>query len=429
MIQPISAFDPATTVVKANWLYVNAGDFTDTSPHSWENKITIQTGGEDLLEFENLGIVSEETSDTQVVYKARAKFGFEVTVHTSVDFRNFFPNINLAAQHEEWFFKVNHFYIHSSPTAMYSVKWNEVDYGSVSQWHDYIGSIPLTVGIKELTGTRGEIEINGVTISVPEYIPNTLQSQVTILRSGVVGDYNDIFTNVNDVEGGDVSLVVLDDFNEQQQAIINYYNDYNLGWSPGNVQIGQTLQQSLVSGAQGGATFHNQNPAANRFYTFNLGAEIQPEVYQYVQYNTLKKAEIVYWHYLFPGNIDPIYGPATESIQRVVGVHTTNYFLHWDLTVEVEFYATIPSTAELTQSILDDPYLKAGDMMWDTSIVGTHHVDLPLTTGDLLSDLMPWIILIIIIAVLALVIYLFIQVGMPLIISYAKAKSVRERLS
>ena len=68
-------------------------------------------------------------------------------------------------------------------------------------------------------------------------------------------------------------------------------------------------------------------------------------------------------------------------------------------------------------------------MIWDTSIVGTYHVEVPLTTGDILSDLLPWIALIIVIVFVILGIYVFIQVGMPLILLYAKAKSVRERLS
>lgn len=424
------AYDPATNVVESDWLYVSAEDFVDTSPHDWENEITIDTGGIDLLEFNNLGIVAEATDDDQVVYKAEVKFGFEVTAHTSVDFRDFFPKLKLDAKYKERFFTVNHFYIWGDTVSAHNVEWNYVDYGATEQWHDYKGTIPITVGILETSGRSGTIELNGITFSTPEYKCETIKTEVERLRDGEVGEYEDIFTDVNDVKGGDVDFIVLDDFNEQQQKIIDYYRDYDLGWSAGDIEKGKTLQKYMIDGAQPGAEFINQYPMTEQFYTFGLSAKIQPEVYEYVQYNELRTANIVYFHDTIPfggfaGDIKVVVNPQTLTRERVVGVHTTNAFLHWDLIVYVDIYATIQSTAELTESILNDPYLKSGDMVWDTSIVGTQHVEVPLAKG---FDIMDWLWLIITIVILALGIYVFVQVGIPLIAKKKAADVVKSRL-
>lgn len=339
-----------------------------------------------MWDFENLGMIS--SSETEVLYKSRATFGFEVTAHTNVDFRSVYPNINLNKQHTEWFFSIQREYFLSWATSVHDVSWNTIELGDMRE-HDYDGSIPITIGIRDIIGNTGSITLNGQTFDTPAYTSDVIKTTVTNIRDGEVGGYVDRFTNVADVSEGEVSLQILeDDFSAAETAVVNWYNDKNLGWRAGDIERGGTIQQSMIGGSQIGTEFTNIQSSSS--YTFSLNAQIKPEVYEFVQYNTITSAKIKYYAWgLWEGNIDPKFGPSTGiAKKRIVAVHTTNGFLHWEFEVDVEFYATIQSTAELTQAILNDPYLKAGDIMWDSTITGDYKVDVPLTTQD---DILDWL--------------------------------------
>ncbi len=413
--------------MKANWLYVNAGTFDDSSPHSWENKITISTGGEDLLEFQNLGIVSY--SDTQVIYKSRARFGFEATAYTSVGFRDQYPNINLDNKRIESFFRVARKTNFQYTSKQYNVEWREISLGTARE-HQYTGTVPITVGIKDLTGNAGSLTLNGETFSIPEYTSDILQVKVVSLRDGEVGNYRDLFTNVNDVSEGSLTYKILsDDFSDSQKQVVAYLNENKIGWIPGNVIKGQTLFQSVVDGSQVGSTFHNVNPAQTKFMVAPVYINLQPEIYEYVQYNKIRYADIRYivenigiWpvYVAHAGDIEILNGPATRTAQkRIIAINTKNPYLHWDFEAEVEFYATVQSTAELTQAILNDPYLKRGDMVWDTSFTGDYKVEQTFQTSEIFTifdDLFGGILnFIIIIVIVGVSLYIFIQIGIPLI--------------
>ena len=88
------------------------------------------------------------------------------------------------------------------------------------------------------------------------------------------------------------------------------------------------------------------------------------------------------------------------------------------------FYATIPVTAELSQTILADPYLKRGDMVWDSDFTGVYEVTLAPTKGDPISNFFEWLgdlvfgdfigtIILILIGIVGL--YIFIKIGIPYI--------------
>lgn len=408
-------FDPETTTIKAEWLSVTTSGFVDTSPHSWEDDISINIGGEDLLEFENLGIVTTESDDTRVVYKSRVKLGFEVSASTSVDYRKIYPNANLQAQYSQWFFGLNRYKISGAFYTHYDVSWTYFDFGDTLNVHDYKGFIPITVGMKELTGTSGSMTINGETLATPEYISDILQTKVEMVRSKPIGVYTDVYDDINDITEGIVEFDVQADLLPDQQNIVDWYKNAGIGWSAGDIERGQTLQQSIVAAAK--STYHNPNPAVEKSYTFNLGMEIQPEVFEIVQYNTITKASIILWEWGFwAGNIDTVYGPSTESVKRTIGVHPINQELRWDLTLDAYIYATIPSTAELTTTILEDPYLRMGDFVWDTSITGDYDVKVPITAEPLLLGLLDILFWIIVIAVIILVIWIFAKIGIPLIL-------------
>lgn len=417
------AIDDETSglTVKSNWLYETVDNFQDSDPHSWENKISFSNGGEDLISFENLGIVS--VSDTEILYKANVKFGFEITAHTYIGFRDIFPNIDLNSKYTQPFFSVKYMDFGTWHWDIHSVSWSDIDYGDIERYHEYDGIIPITVGIKDLIPPSGAINLNGISFSIPQYTYNIIQINVKDIRHGVVGDYNDIFTNAGKISEGSVELVALDDdFNAEENAIIGYYNEQCLGWQEGNIERGRTLQQSLIGASQEGTTFHQAQTKLDTPFSFGLRCNLHPEVYEYVQYNKITSAGIDYWTWgLWKGDIFTWSAPSSSLCKRVVAVHTTNNYLYWDLTVDTELYATIPVDSELAESILADPYLVQGDMVWDTSFTGEYDVSQPLTQHDPLEALGEYIlslftgafsfILWIIIGIVGL--YIFIKLGIP----------------
>jgi len=394
--------------VKSDWLYVQAGDFGDSSPHDWENKVMVNTGGEDLIAFENVGIIS--SNEEEVVYKAEATFGFELTAHTYVGYKDVYPNIDLEVPYKSTFFCYEK--QSTYPTKYYYyVKYNEIELGSMRE-HIYEGVVPVSVGIKDIVPTKGSITLNGETFSVPQYVPEVKQVNVQMVRDGIVGEYTDDFINVVGIEEGNVRLEIFkDDLGSIPQAVVDKVNSFNLGWTAGQITRGQTYQQLIVSGSQAGATFHNPNPAEDKELTFNLNMVLQPEVYEYSQYNDIRYGHIQYddW-FLWQGTINVVSGPISKTTpKRIVAVHTDNPYLHYDFTVKVDFYATIPSTAELTEAILDDPYLKAGDFVWDTSFTGDYNVSVQLSTFDIFGG-WGWLILIVIIAIIIIALYIVYKV-------------------
>ena len=420
----VNANENYEPTIKANWLYVQPSNFVDKSPNSWETKIQISSGGGDMWDFENLGMVS--SSDTEILYKSKATFGFEVTVHTNVDFRSVYPNINLAKHNIEHFFTINRAYFGYDTTTIHNVEWNSIELGAM-RVHDYDGYVPITVGIRDILGNTGSISLNGEVFDTPAYTADVIKTTITSINSGEVGGYGDLFTNVNDVTEGKVTFTALgDDFSANERAVIDYYNNRNLGWKAGDIEKGQTLQQSMIGGSQRGSEFTSAQSLSS--YTFSLNTQLQPEVYEFVQYNDITSARILYYAWgFFAGNIDTVYSPATRQVKRIIGIHTINNFIHWEFEVEVEFYATVQSTAELTSAILNDPYLRAGDMVWDSSFTGDYKVDTILTQQDnvfdvigeffedlfgSLSGIINFVIMIIIIAV---GLYIFIKIGIPLI--------------
>jgi len=428
------AYDPETVVIKSNWLYIDTGDFIDSSPHSWENNLVVTSGGEDLLDFKNLGIIS--ASNDEILYKAEATFGFEITAHTSVGVLDAFPELNTEAEKEVAFLdysKINWLGIRYAHYR-YSTRWHYADLGQLYQ-HDYSGLIPVTVGIKPLSSTSGDITINGNTFNIPTYISNTLQVHVADLNSKEIGNYTSEYKNVADSQEVTVSFTNMDDTSNVVDKVLDYLESHQIGIdATRDPEPGPQLQQSKVDGSQPGATFHNPNPIDNNYYTFNLYTSLAPEVRKDIQ--TIKVTQVAIGYYdptLFSdAYIEVAWGPYTLDQRRTVGVHTQNYVLHWDFMVDVEFLATIPSNAELTESVLSDPYLKMGDWVWDTSIMGGNlafTVDSTsfwerLASGlqGLFSSIWGIILMIVLIILVFVGLYLFIRVGVPLIVRRSKRK-------
>lgn len=412
-------------IVEANWLYVKAGAFVDTSPDPLENDIYIATGGEDLLSFENLGIIS--SSDESILYGSKVVFGYETSAHTGAGVNDVFPNLNTQNKYKIGFLWISHVDAGGTcyRTDVYDAEWTDVSLGA-SVRHDYSGHIPMTVGIKPLTITSGNMILNEIEFPIPEYKFNVLQSEVELYREGECGEYTDEFIVDND----EVSVVFVDEegYSDQASSVITEINKHDIGVKQDpEIKLAGTIYQSISDGSQPGATFHNADPTDDEYYTFQLGCRLAPEVRYYNQK--------IYRTYLSLGLHYPIFrdmeirktaGPSTIEHTRITGAHVYNQFIHWDMTVTVYFYATVESTAELTQSILSDPVLKMGDWVWDPEFVGKD-ITVSIYTKTLLDMIWEfiWAFLgpIITILIVGIALYIFIKVGVPYLSRKAKGKS------
>ena len=407
MFSPLysNAVETENLSIQSNWLSVTTDGFVDLTPNAYENDLFLELGGYDLIEFENLGLLIEDTTNDILIYGGKITFGFEMTALTSVDYQDKYPNIDINSQYEDWFFGLNRYQLLGAYYTEYDFSYREVDYGSINVPHDYSGYIPLTVSMKDLTITSGSMTINGITLSTPEYIFDVMEVDTGLIRSDVIGDYEDHFIGINNIDEGKITFTVLTDLLPSQTAVVDWYENAGIGWQAGPIVSGQTLQQSVIYG--GGGTYQNPNPNINKEFTFNVNMELKPSAYEYVQYNDITKGSIILWEWgFFAGNIDTVYGPSTQSLKRVVAVHVINHMIHWDYTVEVYVYATIPSTAEITETVLSDPYLRYGDFVWDTSITGDYDVQVGIVVGSMLLELLPWIIGIVIVIIIILVVYI-----------------------
>ncbi len=392
--------------ISANWLSVQTTGFVDLTPNQYENDLFTEIGGYDLLEFENLGLLIENTNDEVLVYGGKITFGFELTALTTVDYSDMYPKMDIDYKRTVPFFVLVRAQLGGSIVSLYSLSYREVNYGDIHIPHEYNGYIPLTVSMKDLTMNTGSMTIGGETLATPEFIFDVMEVDTKIIRSDVVGEYEDHFIDINQITEGKVNFNVQTDLLPTQTAVVKYMNDAGIGWRAGSVEEGQTLQRHIVYG--GGGTHQNPNPNIDKEFTFNVGMKLKPSVYEYVQYNDITKAGVILWEWgFFSGNIDVQYGPTTQRVKRVVAVHIVNHMVHWDFSVEVLVYATIPSNAELTKTVLSDPYLQFGDFIWDTSITGDYKVEVPITAGSFLIAILPWLIGIVI--VIIFIFYLYIK--------------------
>lgn len=414
--------DTSDAIIIADDMYVTYGDFVDTSPDSRENKLWWYTGGKDLISFTNLGVSNTETTDEVLVYEAEVIFGFEMIMYTSVAFDNIYPDIEVENIVEAPFFGVG--FIRLYPPAVwqniYAVGYNDVILGEKVP-HDYTGSIPLTVGFKEWTGKR-PLVVNGVEISTPWYTADISNVKTVNIRGGEVGSYEDIFVDSTGFREGTVDFTKTEDTPTDTSDTIDWLEGKNIGWTGSEKNYNTGIQEYVRTAPP--IEKDNPDPAEVKDFSFNVPAQLRPEVYRIKNDIELRTAAIIFEQQLLGDwKLTVVSQPATRMVKRTVGVHVVNQFIYWDFTVKMIVYASVENSAELSESILSDPYLEMGDFIWDTGYVGAREIDIRIPDEpDWLEwwDEWGWLVILILVSVVG--IYLFIQVGMPLILLKAKSK-------
>ena len=400
-ISPYSvAVETSDALITEDWMSVTHGDFIDLSADPRENQVWISTGGKDLISFDNLGISNTETTDEILVYEAAVTFGFEMTLHTSVAFDDVFPDIDIDNIVDKMFFAVwtARMYPLGSWYNQYDVGYNDIILGEQVD-HDYSGSIPLTVGFKTWTGKQ-PLTVNGVEISTPFYTADVSNVKTIDIRDGEVGGYEDVFVDSTGYREGTVVFTTSEDTPAETGDILTWLDGKNLGWTGSDTTYNVGIQQSVLTST--GGTYDNPNPATVKDFSFNVGTRIRPEVYRIKQDIEVRSAAISFEQELL-GNwkLTVTQQPSIQMVKRTVGVHVVNQFIHWDFTVDMIVYASVENSAELSQSILDDPYLEMGDFIWDTGFVGTREVDVRVPDEPDID----WLILLVVILIVCVGLY------------------------
>ena len=384
-----NAFIPKDDLtIKSNWLYITKGSYRDFDPKDWKTNIKFSTGGKDLLSFENRGIIS--INESEVLFKSSIRFGFEANAYTNVDYKDVYPNI------ESKTFIANFLTVHKFMYSMsigweyYDVSWDSLVYG-IEHEQIYDGILPITVGIKEMVPPTGVISVNGRSFSIPTYTYDITEVGILQVRDGEAGKYMDIFTDAAEIQEGTVSTEILgQDVDSGYKEIMNAVANWDLGWRAGQIVRGQTLQQSEIDTDPVGVSYDSIKFEQDTPFIFNLPVTLAPEVYEIIQDNTYRAATFTYEKSI--QKLEVWTSPHTEiAPSRVVAVHTVNPFLHWDFYIDIDFYATMPVTAEVSQAILADPYLKRGDMVWDSDFTGVYDVIYAPTKGDPISNFFKWV--------------------------------------
>ena len=398
---PISkAVETSDALITEDWMSVTHEDFVDSSPDSRENQVWVTTGGKDLISFKNLGVSNTKTTDEVLVFEAEIMFGFEMTLHTSVAFDDAFPDIKIDNIVKKPFFLVTTKKVWEPFVLnIYSVGYNDVILGEQVD-HDYTGSIPLTIGFKDWTGKK-PLTVNGVEISTPYYDADISVVETIAIRNGEVGEYEDVFVDSTGFREGTVTFTTSEDTPTDTLDTLKWLEGKNIGWTGSNTTENFGIQQSAITTLW--EDYDNPSPATIKDFSFNVGARIRPEIYSIKNDIELRTAGIGFFEDWFGGwDLRVISQPATRMIKRTVGAHVINQFIYWNFIVKMIVYASVVNSAKLSQSILDDPYLKMGDFIWDTGFVGVREIDVRVPDEPDID----WLILIIVILIVGVGLYI-----------------------
>jgi len=401
--------------LRANSLYINVGDFVDNNPSDGSGQIHSAIGGEDLWSFENLGQVSSDynptTDKTTILYRAEAKFGFEVTAYTTVGLRDVDPSFSVSKYETETYLWVDKFDVNwnkGTNIAEYKVGYYAVDF-NVRYSHEYNGQFPITIGLKDLKEGSGELVLGDYTFDMITLAYDVRTVKCTNRYDNTVGDYEDIYVSFNAVDEGYLSLVSVTEQTANQE-VMDFINQANIGWKKGNTGSPITLQNYKVGGT-GRTETCSLSSAGGDLSQFNLETILQPEITETRQYNTITWAKI-WWDYdcniLSPCGMGFDAGPSTMDLPRRISAKAINRFMHWGFEADFDLYTTVVIAGELSESELADPDFSQGDWVWDDTWQG----DIPTlpedtTESDILGII--WSFIFIIIAIFVIIVFIYLS--------------------
>lgn len=378
-------------------------------------------GGYDLKSFENLGIFSQ--SETGIVFKSKAAFGFELNSFLNLNVENCYPDVNFNAIKNFNYLGVAYTWgIIPLHAESYFITARSVDLGETFNDQHYTDPLQLTVDIVPTFKDFGGEYLNGVLINSVDHLYEIKAVVMDEVEHGLVGEYNDYYTDQS-TKSGSVDAIKLEADDPGNTAARQGINDLNLGWETDDildVRNDLTIQSDNWFSDPKGTTYMNSGTGA---FNFNVNFALRPEI-TYSEQTIHVRGACLIVDTLF--NTYQLHGAATNyNAFRTRSIHVTAPFIHQEYEVTVYFLATVKLDFEQYESILNDPYFVRGDWLWNEEIGGT--TDVTLVESDpldyIIDTLMPIIAFIVIVIIVILVIYILLKVGMPLLMFRLGQKS------
>ena len=376
-------------------------------------------GGIDLIDYQSLGS-SEAGVDNKLIFMSRIKFGYEINSYLVLSLRDVFPDLRTDMMSSFTTYATIKLTTLTTTEMHYGkFRYNYVSLGTPN-YHDHSANILMTIGINPTFSALDGKLIGGVPIKTSEYLHEVKTVKVVSAHDGTCGDYSDYYTGKDEVSGGVITETFSKSLTLSQEAVINRIESMDLGWETGNtpeyVTSGITIQQSLLNAPAIGVAPTNPE-TGNLNYRYPL--RMAPEITYTKQRIDVKTGGFNYNEFFgtFPPQFPP-FPTASYSIDRIISGHVRCPFVHQEYEAIVYLLCSVELDAEIYESALQDPYFVKGDWLWDPIIDSWDPViTVPPTIWDELEDWWDkygWIIITII--VLTAGIYIFIQVGMPLIL-------------
>lgn len=378
-------------------------------------------GGYDLKSFDNLGIHS--ISNSGVVFKSKAMFGFELNSFLTLNLKKCYPNININAIKKFSYLGVVYTWgLIRQYLKIYSITARSVDLGDTFNDQCYTDPLQLTVDIvptfKDFSGQT----LNGVLIDSIEHLYEIKTVKMDTVERGLVGEYNDYYTD-QDTQSGSVDVIKLESEDTGNAQAREGINNLNLGWKTDHildVRDGLTIQSHEYLSDPEGTVYHNSGTGA---FKFDVMFGLRPEITYSEQTIHVRRAVLIVdtlWKtYQLHGAVE------NYDDTRMRSIHITSPFVHQEYEVTVYFLATVKLNAEEYESALNDPYFIRGDWLWNEEIGGTTDVTIVEADiiGQILAQFMWLIILVIVVIIIILVVYIFMKIGTPLLMFKLGQKS------
>jgi len=305
--------------------------------------------------------------------------------------------------------------------------------------HNYEGNLPITFDISAPYNQIRDFTLNGMNISRMDYIYEIANVKVADIWKGTCGDYRDTYTN-QEVKSGGLTVDHIDGDvystgGEAQATVLKWLQDSNVGWSAGTRQPPTQITDGVggngvVDGPPIGTDWNHkkQEPCtiSPRIQLKPLVTETKQPIntrYAYVAVDTVTQ-----WWFYSPAGVEQVLTSPTDNVKyRTCSVHATNYYVHMQYEVTVNFIATAKIEFEKYEGWMDDPFFWQADWVWFEGLSGTTDYTLLVDTtnpwetfladlaGGIFGGFMAFAVPIIIIIAIVFGIYIFIQIGIPLI--------------
>ncbi|GAG67802.1 unnamed protein product [marine sediment metagenome] len=357
------------------WIAIDTDPIVDIHTTDGTNRFYVSKGGYQLVRFTNEGLIGSDVGSSTLYYGASAVFRFGINFYTLVSITDAFPNIELDSREERDYVEIYKFpSINVFPPPRYnsleritaSVNYRTIDFdrtvvdvenqpfsGVNLKEHDYEGYIPITVTMHEDWGTINEMKIaEGLTLYNPKILAEVKKVVVDVVRSDIVGDYNDVYKGGKE-SFGSVSVQTYESAlpslgaGDRKAQVTQNIQDLDLGCTFGDriegltVLGGKTGKSELYAEPEG-VIFDNMESTPS--FRFNLPARIKPEISYCSQDVEIRWARLE-WDYedalWSEATVKVIEGPVETVYPRYPSGHVTNRYVHQEFNVEMNFIASL----------------------------------------------------------------------------------------